>query len=348
MIILLSCVDEYSSFIEPVVKIEIEKTNFNVLEPVYVTNLSQGELFSFWPGDEGQNFALRNSSRNTGLSPNRGNDFEYVYLRSGTYSMVIVASSYNELTGNYVEKIDSVSITINPGNQGNNFLSFAIDNAWPGYSPAGIIEEDKITIPLAYISRLSAVDDQYYGYLINRRPPLFSVNSSTAKVYSEEGTLLNGTGTDNYRINLIDTATMEPIVKEFTVVQDDNERIYQVAALFYPEMFSISILGADAVKYSYDGRSTPPEEEIRKERLAYPDHSFFGVLVFGNQDALSNTAPTFSITEGAKLILKDTGQEIISGETAVDFTNPPVTFEIHSTKQGYTVVSSVDIYVSVF
>ena len=99
MIVSFSCNIEYEIFIEPHSEFSLEKTTFDVLEPVYVENLGTGERFTFWPGDEGQNYEEVENSRNAGLSPNRGIDFEYAYLRSGTYAMTVIASSFNEETG---------------------------------------------------------------------------------------------------------------------------------------------------------------------------------------------------------------------------------------------------------
>ena len=154
-----ACNIDYEIFIEPKSKFLLENTTFDVLEPVFVENLGSGERFTFWPGDEGQNYSEVNNSRNSGLSPNRGLDFEYSYLRSGTYTMTIIASSFNEETGNYVTSIDSIQITINPGNNGNNFTRFAIDNAFAGYSPEGVIEGENISIPIGFINRSAGISD---------------------------------------------------------------------------------------------------------------------------------------------------------------------------------------------
>lgn len=344
-----ACNLDYEIFIEPKSEFSLEKTIFDVLEPVYIENLGSGESFTFWPGDEGQNYSEVNNSRNSGLSPNRGQDFEYSYLRSGTYTMTVIASSYDEETGKSVSSIKSVQITINPGNNGNNFTRFAIDNAFAGYSPEGMIEGENISIPIGFINRASGISDTDYAALINKRPPLFSANSSSAKVYSEEGQLLIGRGDDNYNLNVLDEVTLEPIIRKFTVVQDDLPREYSVAAMFYPEIEYLSVLGFDALKYSKDGLSTISEEEITELQLAYPDRTYFGVFIVGVQpDDLKNALLEFELEAGTMLYLKESGEEIISGVTTVDISNPPVDFQMVKTIEQFSVRSEFSVYTQVF
>jgi hypothetical protein len=346
---ILACKTEYDIFVEPKAEMELSKTSVDILEPVYIKNLGKGETFSFWPGDEGQDYSKIADSRNAGLPPNRGIDFEYTYLRSGTYTITMIASSFNEETGKFVQKVITQQITVNPGNNGNNFTRFAIDNALAGYSPEGIIEGNKISIPIGFINRVSGISDQDYAVLINKRPPLFSANSSSAKVYSEEGTLLQGRGDDNYQLNLIDVNTLEPIIRKFTVVQDGLPNEYAVAALFYPVISDLKVLGFTASEYSKDGLSTVSEDEIEKLQLAYPGQTFFGVFLVGvKPDQLKTAILDFTLTNGASLHLKATGEEIISGTTPVDISEPPVDFEIIRTLDGFSITSEFKIYSTVF
>src|SRR4030042_1252941 len=331
-VMLLSCNKEYDSFTDPAVEFKIEKTAVDILEPVYVENLGKGEMFSFWPGDEGHSYALKDIMRNYGLGANRvNNSFEYFYTRSGTYTMTIVACSYDELEGDYVESADSVIITVNPGENGNNFVSFSIDNALSGYSPEGIIKGDMITVPIGFINRQAGLEDKDFAVLINGRPPRFQVSSSTAKVFGEDDTELKGNGQDVYKLNLIDTATMEPIERKFKVVQDGNEHDYKVAAMFYPELGSFAILGQNVVPYSTNG-SIPDEELVNKLKLSNPAYAFFGVLLFNTAEKLRNVVPVFDITDGAKLYLKGSDTEIVSGSTEVDMIVSPTRFEVKLTK----------------
>ncbi len=349
LVLILGACSEYDIFVEPKAEIALEKTNFDVMEPVYVQNTGSGETFTFWPGDEGQDYSQTDVSRNEGLPPNRGKDFEYTYLRSGTYTLTVIASSYNEETGKYAQDISTVQITVNPGNNGNVFTRFAIDNALAGYSPEGIIEENHISIPIAFINRESGISDSAYAGYINRRPPLFSVNSSSAKVYSEEGTLLIKKELENYELNLIDEATLAPIVRKFTVVQDGISNEYSVAAIFYPEISNLSVLGTSALQYSEDGVSSANEDEIKKLQLAYPDKTFYGVFLVGvNENTLKNATLDFDLPEGVSVYLKETGGQIVQNVTTVDLTNTPVVFRVKKSIDGFSVESEFSVYITVF
>jgi hypothetical protein len=348
-LLVLACKTKYDIFVEPKAAMELDKTTVDVLEPVYIQNLGDGEIFSFWTGDEGHDYSKVAESKNTGLPPNRGLDFEYTYLRSGTYTITLLASSFDEQSGKYVQKSNTVQITVKPGNNGNNFTSFAIDNAFAGYSPEGKINGDLITIPIGFINRASGIDDNAYASLINRRPPLFSVNSSSAKVYSEEGILLQGRGDDNYKLNLIDETTLEPIVKKFTVIQDGLAHEYSVAALFYPEISGLSVLGFNAREYSKNGLSSISEAEIKQLQLAYPGQTFYGVFIAGvKPDKLKAATLKFTLSEGVSVHLKSTGEEIISGTTPVDISSPPIDFEIRRTIKGFSIISEFQVYTTIF
>jgi hypothetical protein len=138
---------------------------------------------------------------------------------------------------------------------------------------------------------------------------------------------LQGRGDDNYQLNLIDVNTLEPIIRKFTVVQDGLPNEYAVAALFYPVISDLKVLGFTASEYSKDGLSTVSEDEIEKLQLAYPGQTFFGVFLVGvKPDQLKTAILDFTLTNGASLHLKATGEEIISGTTPVDISEPPVDF----------------------
>jgi hypothetical protein len=238
---------------------------------------------------------------------------------------------------------------VNPGNNGNNITKFAIDNALAGYSPEGIIEDSRISIPIGLINRASGISDTVYAGLINKRPPLFSVNSSSAKVYSEEGTLLTGRGDDNYDLNLIDEATLDPIVRKFTVVQDNISKEYSVAAIFYPEISNLAVLGFSALQYSEDGISGADEDEIKKLQLAYPNKTFYGVFLIGvKENELITATLDFDLPEGVTVYLKETGEQIIQNVTTVDFTNTPVEFQVKKSVNGFNVSSEFSVYTTVF
>jgi hypothetical protein len=65
-------------------------------------------------------------------------------------------------------------------------------------------------------------------------------------------------------------------------------------------------------------------------------------------DNLKKAILDFNLSDGASLHLKATGEEIISGTTPVDISNPPVDFEIRRTIEGFSIKSEFKIYTTVF
>lgn len=348
---LVSCTNEYEAYIEPKVDIHVENTVVNDLEAVFVENNGSGEKFTYWPGDDLHDYSKKDDGeeRNTGLPPNRDNNsFEYYYATEGVYTMTVIASSFNELTGDFAYDIDSVSITVT-GNQGIGVVSFAISNAMGGYSPEGIIDDEagKITIPIAYYNRPFGLDDVDYIALINGRPPKFTLYSNYAYASFDDGQILTGNGKDKYSINLFDAETLEPIERTFIVTKGVNVKEYKVAALFYPKVESFSAVGQDFIAYSKTG-SQPDEEEVEKIELSQPELNIFGSIIFGSLEMLKTAKPIFTLSDNSKLYLEGTNTEVISGVTEVDLSVSPTIFDVRCTKIGHTVDAKLEVYATIF
>lgn len=359
-VIFLSCEDkEYELFVSPESKIEISKTAVNVNEPVYVKNLGTGEYFSFWPGESGNNYAMKENGHR-GEEANRGRDFEYRYTLAGKYNMVVVASSYDEKEEKFVESTTQIEITVNvdANGDGNNFDMFALKSVMPdGYHPRGIINNDRILIPIANVGLVKEVFGQDYDRFIrflNQRPPLFTLSKNGAQVYSPEGIELFGDGEDDYETNFFDTITYLPNAKTYTVDFLGSKKEYSVMPMFYPQLLTFEVDAVPAAKWveNYIDYMQNPDnynlENTRHLELSYSDYAYYGILIVeGTPGEAADKVPVFTLSDNTKCYLKGTEQEVVSGVTHLDFTQP-VSLTLVKSYSGFQLESTVDLKVIVY
>jgi hypothetical protein len=352
LFLFISCT-KYDINPAPDAKFTIAKTTYNVLEQVNVVNEGSGEYFSFWPGDAGHKYALRANGIDKGLIPNQGKNFNYSYLFTGTYTLVMVASSYDENTQVRTEKVDSVKITVTSGTSGNIIYSIEMYNCMKGYNALGrFIGGDSILFPIDYVNRTKSLTDSGYIAIINQRSFIFSA-SAFAKVYGENNTLLTGLSDDTYTSNLIVPVSYNPLVYHSrishlkVVAQDNTEKTYTIAAMLYPEMFSFSAKGVDAFKFSKDGGAVHGNDSISAVNFiaSYSDSCYFGIKIktFDNE---YDAVPTFTTTPGCKVTLDGVEGEQISGVTTVHIVNnKPLLYRITKTESGFKLTTKVAVYV---
>jgi hypothetical protein len=89
-----------------------DKTDANVGEPVTFTSCSEGLAFSIWTGDSYHSYANYGYDAGVQLS----DDFiSYEYPEPGTFTVVLVATSYGNDGTEVYEDVDSLSVTITDG-----------------------------------------------------------------------------------------------------------------------------------------------------------------------------------------------------------------------------------------
>jgi hypothetical protein len=333
----------------PVAKFSIAKTTYNVLEQVHIENEGSGEYFAYWPGDEGHNYALRSNGTDKGLIPNEGRNFNYSYLFTGTYTMVVIASSYNEDNQTRTERVDSVKITVVSGTSGNVIESIELYNCVKGYNAIGkFIGTDSILFPIDYVNRANAIPDSDYINIVNKRNFIFTA-SLFAEVYGDDHTLLTGMVDDTYQSNLIEPVSYNPLVYHsrigsLTVVGQGNiTREYKIAAMFYPEMLTFSASGKPAIKYSTSGLL--PDADSLDFISMYSDSSYFGIKI-KTTETQYETVPTFTTTPGCTVTLDGVSGEQISGVTKVMFVkNKPLLYRVTRNENGFKLITKVVVYV---
>ena len=332
-------------------KISVPRTEYNVLEQVNVINDGTGEYFVFWPGDFGHNYSKRADGNQRGIAPNNGNSFSYSFIATGTYTIVLVASSYNEEDDIRTEKIDSLTVTVVSGDAGNVIESIELYNCLSGYNSVGrFTGTDSILFPIGYLNRPKGVDDSTYIAIINGRSFIFNA-SSFSRVYGDNDVLLTNTTDDTYRSNLIEGLSYNPLsykpsIKKLRVVsQDGISRYYTIAAMLYPEMFSFSVPVASvtrtALMYSSNGMLV--DTTYKSFQNAFPDSVYFGLRTKSLQ-ATFTAAPAFTITEGSKVYRN--GVEQISGETTVEFVKGgKLDYVVVREEKGFKIATKVAILV---
>lgn len=348
LFLFISCT-KYDINPAPNAKFTIAKTTYNVLEQVRIVNEGSGEYFSYWPGDGGHNYALRSNGIDKGLIPNQGKNFNYTYLYTGTYTMVMVASSYDEDTHVRTEKVDSVKITVVSGTSGNIISSIEIYNCLKGYNAIGkFVGEDSILFPIDYVNRAQYLSDSSFIDILNKRSFIFTA-SIYAKVYGENNTLLTGLRDDTYASNLIIPVSYDPLVYNSrigqlkVVSQDNSEKLYTIAAMFYPEMFSFSAKGKDAIKYSSNGQVQ--DNDSINFISSYSDSSYFGIKI-KTLESEYDAVPTFSTSPNCVVTLDGVEGEQISGVSQVHFVkNKPLLYRITRNESGFKLTTKVAIFI---
>ena len=332
-------------------KISVPRTEYRVLEQVNVTNEGTGEYFVFWSGDYGYNYSKRADGNQRGIAPNNGNSFSYSYIATGTYTIVLVASSYDEENDIRTEKIDSLIVTVASGDAGNVIESIELYNCLSGYNSVGqFTGADSILFPIGYLNRPRGVDDSTYIQIINGRSFIFNV-SSFAKVYGDNDVLLTNTTDDTYKSNLIEALSYNPLtyksgIKTLKVVsQDAITRNYTIAAMLYPELFSFSVPVASitrtALMYSSNGMIV--DTTYKSFQNAFPDSVYFGLRTKSLQPAFT-AVPAFAFTGSSKVYLN--GVEQTSGETAVEFVKGgKLNYMVVREESGFKIVTKVAILV---
>lgn len=337
-------------FIEPEAKMSIVNNNISVVEKLEVKNLGKGQKFSFWSGDAGHNYSLKNLGGNYGVPPNAGEDFEYYYPKVGNYTVYMVASSYDAITDRFVQKIDSAKVTVS-GAAINNFTNFAIKNAWIGYNPMGIISNDSIFIKIAPMNR-PVYPDSLLAYIVNSKSPLFSVaeNLDYVTIYDENNNTYKGDGTDIGHLNLfqiIDADNIESNVRSFTIVDNATQdaHTYKVAAMLYPQLSSFSIAGDTALFLSKNGQSQLSDKEMVSYYQSHVDSIYIGIYLNKGQDA-TNVTPIFKATSNAVVTLNGVVQT--SGVSKVDLTVQPVVYNITKNFGSFKITTKVAVNYSEF
>ena len=151
--------------------------NSFILPSIFLLPVSYTHLDVYKRQDH--DFTLKDAGlNNIGLPPNLGKDFYYSYTQSGSFTIVMVASSYDEVSDKYVSVTTSRNIFVKPGNDGNFLEKFALNNVEKDYSPEATIYGDQ-----DLVFRLA----RKYDIRVNTRPIRFRTQNVNAVLTAENG-----------------------------------------------------------------------------------------------------------------------------------------------------------------
>ena len=284
-----SCEDDEAA--TPQAGIIIDKTELGINETMTINFEGVADQVSIWTGDEDHDYELRSES-NTGFVVNKGL-FTYSYSTPGTFHVVYIASTYNELATDLRQDTCSVWVRV-------------IDDQ---------TEIEKLSCPQILYDEVFAdkISDNDWVMRLPRKvkyrtasPSIslsqrlrFYINSDSTKVYV--GGELFGTTT---KYDLAETQDIH-VVSDFGSTRD-----YKLYTVQYPEFDEFTINGV--------------EGELGRSEFDYSAFTYDITLPAGTD--VSNVVPVFTLTgDNEKAYIGDSEQ--ISGSSTVDFTQP-VTYRL--------------------
>lgn len=321
LIALMACNKQIVRFVQPVADFSLPGDTVELLSSVKITNTGAGEYFAFWTGDQNHDYTLKDAGlNNVGLPPNLGKDLTYSYTQSGSFSIVMVASSYDEENDDYISVITTKNIFVKPGNDGNFIEKFALNNVEKDYSPEATNYGDS-----DLVFRLS----RKYDIRVNTRPIVFRTNNVSAVVKAENGDTLYS---NLSKLNLYDLTNNVPIINHLSVYGYFGKlKIYKVITGFYPVVTTI--------KFTDGGNSKVLTEVPGKQ----------GVFTAGiyRDGLLSHTTTLTYVSEPGVVVTMDNDlTPLESGVTPITLTANRHTFLFKKMIGGYEIVTSVTLVIT--
>ena len=335
--LLVSCEEDNPHFKNPSAEIGVSAEVVNVLESVIFTNLSDGQDFSVFPGDEGHEFG---KPGDIGI-PFASDTINYSYKAPGTYKVTMVANGF-KINGKELES-DTISktITVIDSVSKIDFITFEtkgvymFDRGFPQYfiyqsSPQGA---NMICPIFHYSSFIDQNTDKPISDISKiKLVPTITKSLGVDVTYEVEGEseFINGK-TDVNHLNESQDG-YEP--KQYTLVTRDklNRVDYLVCPMTIPQFITLRL----------DGSFLP----VKKNRNDYL--KFDATLTVADSVDITSMVAEFTMhNDDIEIKIGDVIQE--SGVTANDFTKPVVytlTYRQPGYEDDFVITSEVTVTVS--
>ena len=295
----------------PVASFTMSATETSINETVTFTYTGTGaEQVVLFTGDEGHNHDLIHQG-NSGLVLNKGL-LTYSYKTAGVYKVVLIATNYNDRAEDMVYSVDSAWITVNDDNVELRSVSLRKD-MYLKELQAQKIGDNTLLFAVPYKVRVSNRD---IAVSMNKQRVSIEPMSNSAVV------MVNGAAyNENTSYDLTQPFEIE------VCSPSGNSKTYHSVVMHYPVFESFSIEGVDGVsacsEYYFDKVS------ITVELPAGTD--------------VSALKPVFASADAQQITVN--GEQQISGETVVDFTEP-VVYTLTTGDGDVSVESTVEVSVS--
>ena len=281
----------------PKASMAINKQVFELNEAMNILFTGIADQVVIYTGDNGHNYEQRNE-RHTGIADNK-NTFNYSFSIPGTYKIVCIASTYNNLAVEILRDTCSCVVTI------------VDDNT----------EIEKISCPQILYDEVFAErmpNDEWlmrlpYQVMYNNKPANIPL-SQRLKIYVASDSTqvtINGKAFDDRT-----KYDLSEIVNIDLKSNKGSERLYKLYTIYYPEFESFNIAGVEGMLI----------------RNIFDYSSFEMSITLPEGTDVHNAIPTFT-TKNPKDKVYINESEQISGTSIVNFTQT-VTYRLVSTIDG--------------
>jgi hypothetical protein len=327
----LACERELQEYyVEPKADFELSASQVNLFESLDIVNLSEGQQFTLFSGDEGHNYdSTANGDR--GITPNNGRNFAVSYYKPGTYTLTMVASGYHSNAKESVIDILQKEIVVIDTNRTITDVRFAdmfsmvrLDrDLIPSFrilGQDGLLEGTNISVEIYNHSIILDPDRKAYGSPAEAVfKPNFLLNTDYSEIEIEGNGIIENNKTF---VDFTDGTNFVP--RRVTVRSESGEsKDYSICLLQIPMFKTIQVGG-------FTGFVTFDFADFNK--------SYVDLKVPAETDLSALVATFTTYQEGVETKVGDEIQE--SGVTVNDFTEP-VLYKLQFSQPGFENIFSV-------
>lgn len=304
-----SCDDDEAA--EPHAGMIVDKTTLAINETMTINFEGTADQVAIYTGDESHDYELRSES-NTGFVVNKGL-FSYSYSAPGTYKVVCIASTYNDLAADLRQ--DTCSVWVNVIDDETEIRNISCPQILYDEVFAQKISDSDWVMKLPRKVKYNTASP---SISLSQRLK-FYIDSDSTKVYVDGEAFGETTKYDLSKM------------QEIKVVSDfGSEKDYRLYTVQYPEFDTFKINGV--------------EGNLERNEFDYSKFVYTITLPAGTD--VSSVVPEFTLAgDNEAAYIGDTEQT--SGVSAVDFTGPVVYRLVGISPDNVSAVAESTVTVSV-
>lgn len=345
----MSCEEPDPAFIEPNAAFSTDLDQYEVFQPMRVSNDGEGQFYAVFTGDAGHEFSKRESG-DTGFKTDVNGNFFYSYSQAGTYTITYVASGYRFVDGERVEAIAQKQITVtDPPIEDVSIVSFEVGNS--------AVNNNKFLDPISFLFKdfrntADTIDNPnrkvaFSYYRPGRLGEIANGSYNQFKTPADINIVPNldlSTASRTVTVEIAGIAEFESgqtrviheteedlrfIPKTYSLVNNEGATAnYTVCPMIIPEMVTFEAGGASGTV-----------------SLSAGDYNeFFVVVDVPDSTDLSDLRPSWTLYDPANTKVFVNGDEQTSAISTQDFSSGTITYLVEYTQPK----SSSDTYVGEF